>query len=102
MAVWIADRRLYLAADGITVVEEGDSRKASLLVPVGGTLPMERARDLGLLDEVTGNGTGKALPEITNPDEEREFGHETTPAADEPKGRPAPANKLKNQPSEDK
>lgn len=77
MAVWTADRRLYLAADGVTVVEEGDSRRASLLVPVGGTLPMERARELGLITEAA-------------------------PAAEEPRGKPTPANKLKKQPSEDK
>lgn len=76
MAVWTADRRLYLAADGVTVVEEGDPRKASLLVPVGGTLPMERARALGLIVEPA--------------------------AAEEPQGKPAPANKLKKQPTEDK
>ena len=46
---WTSDRRLYLAADGVTVVEHDDPRKATLLVPAGGTLPLDRARALGLV-----------------------------------------------------
>jgi len=47
---YVADRRLYLDADG-KVVEEGDPNKRYLLVPAGGMLPEARARELGLLDE---------------------------------------------------
>jgi hypothetical protein len=45
---YIADRRLYLAADG-RVVEARDPDKLTLLVPAGGSLPFEWARALGLI-----------------------------------------------------
>lgn len=45
--MWTSDRRLYLDKDG-NVVEEGGA-KTALLVGAGGTLPMERARELGLV-----------------------------------------------------
>jgi hypothetical protein len=44
---WTADRRLYLDKDG-KVVEADDPTRASLLVPAGGTIPLERAQALGL------------------------------------------------------
>lgn len=50
MAVYVADRRLYLDKDG-KVVEEGDPNKVSLLVGAGGMIPEEQARALGLLEE---------------------------------------------------
>lgn len=71
---WTADRRLYLDKAG-AVVEANDPTRARLLVPAGGTLPIARARALGLVVE---------------------------PAAEEPKGKPAPANKAKTPPREEK
>lgn len=56
-----ADRRLYLDAGG-RVVEHDDPAKVSLLVPAGGTLPLKRARDLGLLD---GGDGGHTVPSRT-------------------------------------
>jgi len=76
MAAWIADRRIYLDAQG-NAVEANDPAKATLLVPVGGTLPLERARALGLVP------TPAAPPE---------------PA----KAKIAPANKGRRAPTEDK
>jgi hypothetical protein len=73
---YIATRRLYLAADGQTVVEEGDPRAATLLVGVGGQLSDADAARYGLL---------------TSPDPE--------PGE---KARPAPANKLRKAPAENK
>jgi enoyl-CoA hydratase/carnithine racemase len=46
--VWTADRRLYLDKDG-KVVEASDPDRASLLVNTGGTLPLEQAQALGLV-----------------------------------------------------
>lgn len=66
--IWTSDRRLYLDKAG-AVVEAADPTKATLLVPAGGTLPLEQARALGLVAE-------------------------PAPAA-EPKGKPAPANKAR-------
>ncbi len=48
MAAYVANRRLYLDKDG-KVVEANDPTRATLLVPAGGTLPEQQARDLGLL-----------------------------------------------------
>ena len=81
MAVWIANRRLFLANDG-TVVESTDPRKATLLVPEGGALPMEQAKALGLVPEPA----PVAAPE---------------PAPD-PKARHVPANKARRRAAEDK
>ena len=47
--VWTANRRLYLDKDG-NAVEQDDPNRVELLVGIGGTLLMERARTLGLLD----------------------------------------------------
>lgn len=44
----VADRRLYLAADKATVVEDGDPRAAFLLCGVGGEIPAKEAERLGL------------------------------------------------------
>jgi len=79
MAVWIANRRLFLANDG-TVVEATDPRKATLLVPEGGALPMEQAKALGLVAEPA----PVAAPEPT------------------PKARHVPANKARRRAAEDK
>jgi hypothetical protein len=84
MAVWTSNRRLFLASDGVTVVEASDPRKATLLVPVGGTLPMERAKALGLVPE-------PASEPAPNPEPEPE-----------PKARATPANKVRRKAAEDK
>ena len=55
-----ADRRLYLDKDN-RVVEHDDPSKVSLLVPAGGTLPMKRARELGLLGDDDGGHTVRSL-----------------------------------------
>jgi pyruvate dehydrogenase E2 component (dihydrolipoamide acetyltransferase) len=52
MAHYIASARLYLDKDG-KVVDENDPNRASLLVPAGGRLPVERAEELGLTKELT-------------------------------------------------
>lgn len=44
----VADRRLYLAADEQTVVEEGDARSAFLLCAAGAEVPAPDVRRLGL------------------------------------------------------
>lgn len=64
---YFADRRLYLDKNG-KVVEEGDPTKATLLVGVGGMIPEDRARALGLLEEKAKtepaeNKARKAAPE---------------------------------------
>lgn len=43
-----ADRRLYLAVDRLTVVEEGDQRACFLLANTGDDITKEQARTLGL------------------------------------------------------
>lgn len=47
----ILTERLYLAADGVTVVKEGDLRAAFLLGGVGAVIPDAKAKKLGLLPE---------------------------------------------------
>lgn len=84
---WTSDRRLYLDAAG-RVVEAGDPARAILLVIAGGTLPLARARALGLVRD-------DPPPAPAPPDEP------APAAAAEPKGKPAPANKAKR-PSEAK
>lgn len=61
MAAYVADRRLYLDKDG-KVVEDDDPNKVSLLVGMGGTLPEEQARALGLLDEKKSEEKAKPEP----------------------------------------
>lgn len=46
---WTANRRLYLNKAG-TVVEADDPARTSLLVAEGGSLPLEQARALGLVN----------------------------------------------------
>lgn len=55
-----ASRRLYLDADG-NVVEHDSPHKSSLLVAEGGTLPMKRARELGLVGEDGAEATGSRV-----------------------------------------
>jgi len=45
----ISDKRLYLAADGETVVEDGDARANTLLVGAGSEIADDDARRYGLL-----------------------------------------------------
>jgi pyruvate/2-oxoglutarate dehydrogenase complex dihydrolipoamide acyltransferase (E2) component len=52
MAHYIATERLYLDKDG-KVVKADDPARASLLVGVGGRLPIERAEELGLTGDMT-------------------------------------------------
>ncbi len=73
---YVSEKRLYLADDGKTVVEEGDPRAATLLVGVGGTLSDEDAKRYGLADD---GEKDKAKAKAD-----------------------APANKAKSAPSEDK
>lgn len=60
--VWTANERLYLTKDGRAVKADSPDR-ATLLVPAGGVLPLERARELGLLGEAETLG---AAPTATN------------------------------------
>lgn len=80
---WTADRRIYLDADG-HAVEAHDKRRARLLVAKGGTLPIDTARALGLLEP-------PAPPAV----------EEAPTAAEgaEEKARAAPANKLRAPPA---
>ena len=48
--LWTADRRLYLDSTG-KAVEANDPTRASLLVAVGNTIPLEQAHALGLVTE---------------------------------------------------
>jgi hypothetical protein len=50
MGSYVADRRLYLNAEG-QVVEAKDPSAVRLLVAEGGTVPLEQARSLGLMNE---------------------------------------------------
>lgn len=68
-------RRLYLDKDG-GVVEEGNPNKLSLLVSEHGSIPMARARELGLLAE-TEQKAIEAPPEnkaVTMPKEMKKTG----------------------------
>lgn len=48
----IAQERLYLAADGKTVVKEGDPLAASLLAGIGQVIPRHLVTRLGLKDAI--------------------------------------------------
>lgn len=48
--MWVSERRLFLAADGVTVVEADDPRAAFLLVGAGCEMPLAEARRLGLAE----------------------------------------------------
>jgi hypothetical protein len=50
--MYTATERLYTDANG-KVVKADDPTRQSLLIGVGQTMPEERARELGLLDEPT-------------------------------------------------
>jgi hypothetical protein len=67
MATWKSDRRLYLAEDGQTVVEEGDPRAATLLVGEGGELSAEDAKRYGVTLKAVKDAT--AEPVATDEDE---------------------------------
>lgn len=71
---WTADRRIYLDAEG-RAVEATDPARRTLLAPVGGLIPLAQARALGLV---------------------------TDPADPPPAGKPAPVNKARRRPAEDK
>jgi hypothetical protein len=53
---WTADRRLYLDKNG-KVVEANDPTRARLLVAAGATIPLDRARELGLVEEAKAKAT---------------------------------------------
>jgi hypothetical protein len=74
VSTWTANRRIYLDQHG-RAVEADDPARASLLVPAGGTLPLERARALGLVAD---------------------------PEPPAPAGKPSPKNKLKAAPDANK
>jgi len=44
----VSDRRLYLAGDGATLVEDGDPQAAVLLATPGDVVPSRRAKELRL------------------------------------------------------
>lgn len=56
--MWVSEKRLYLDAEGN--VTEGPG-KVSLLVGAGGSIPLEQAQALGLVD-----AEGKALGPKSN------------------------------------
>lgn len=60
--MYTSDRRLYLAADGETVVEEGDPRAATLLVGEGGQLSVEDAARYGLTNTRKQSGEKAEAP----------------------------------------
>lgn len=47
--MWTADRRLYLDKDG-KAVEANDPARSSLLVAEGGSIPLDQAAQLGLVE----------------------------------------------------
>jgi hypothetical protein len=63
--MWTSDRRLYRDAEG-NVVEATDPSKQSLLVGKGGTLPLDQARELGLVDEPEAETEEKAKAPKSN------------------------------------
>lgn len=86
--VFTATERLYLTADGKRVVKGDDPARHELLVVEGGTLPVARAKELGLV--------GDAAP--------REAPHEASPAhpisSTSPRpGAPAPPGPTKEGPA---
>lgn len=89
MAVWISDRRLFLDRDG-RVVEEGNPAKATLLVRAGGSLPHDRAEQLGLVSDPPPPAASAATKAQAEIDPEPE------------KAKPAPANKARTKPQENK
>ena len=55
----VAKERLYLAADGKTIVKEGDARAATLLAAKGHRIPPRWVERLGI--------TEKSLEEVSEP-----------------------------------
>jgi hypothetical protein len=74
--VYTADRRLYLNAEG-AVVEADDPARATLLVPEGGILPLERARELGLAGEGVAN-----VADVSTTDQQARIAELETEVAD--------------------
>ncbi len=62
--VWTANRRLYLDKDG-NAVEQDDPNRVELLVGIGGTLLIERAQALGLLDAPKAKSAPPATKAVT-------------------------------------
>ena len=60
----IAKRRLFLTADRLSVVPEGDKRAAFLLVPAGGLITPDLVAKYGLKDE--GDPTAVSPEQIEN------------------------------------
>lgn len=58
-----ADRRLWLTRDGDAIVEEGDSRAASLLVAPGQVISASQVGRLGLRMDADGRVT-QGAPEV--------------------------------------
>lgn len=112
--IWTADRRLYLDKDG-KPVEADDPGRATLLVNAGGSIPIERAKALGLVAQAE-RKPGPDDPESSyaylndapKQDEQPADGEQTNPPAGEETGTEgqkaaAPkANKAKAAPAEDK
>jgi hypothetical protein len=57
-----SDRRLYLDAEG-NVVEADNPKKLTLLVAEGGELPMDQARQYGLVQDEPGDAAAEAKAE---------------------------------------
>ena len=95
---WTSDRRLYLDRNG-KVVQSDDPARATLLVPVGGTLPLERARSLGLVD-AEGAAPAPAQDADGNPAKQAPANKAVVPVAapvpDEPPAPRAPRRATKD------
>lgn len=61
---WTSDRRLYLDKDG-NAVEQDSPARVRLLVGVGGSIPMEQARALGLVDAPKAKSAPPATKAVT-------------------------------------
>lgn len=94
MGAWqnTTGKRLYLAKDGKTVVEEGDERAASLLVGIDGELPEEEAAKYDLPGQ-------QRMPMEEPPAAEPETQQPPAAEPDSQKAKPTPANKAKDQSS---
>jgi hypothetical protein len=68
--MYTSEKRLYLADDGKTVVEEGNPRAATLLVGAGGQLSDEDARRYGLTEKT--EAKAKAAPPENKAHQQRE------------------------------
>lgn len=79
----VSDRRLYLAADEQTLVEDGDPRSRFLLCTRGGDIPADQVRRLGL--ELVDGKVQQRVPAGSSKEAEKS----------EDKQKPAPENKGK-------